>query len=103
MSDDIVFVGLVTPADGAFTIEFPDLPGCGTFAPTFTELLSMAKDAMVGWLVVSLVSNEGIPASRVRESDPCLPGSLWVSVGIPRAFLASQLLDEVQNRKKPGN
>ena len=41
-------------ADEGFLIEVPDLPGCMTAGETEEEALELLRDAMVGWLTVSL-------------------------------------------------
>ena len=44
----------VTHDDDTWLAEFPDCPGCQTEADTEDELLAMAKEALHGWLEVSM-------------------------------------------------
>lgn len=96
--DSIVYLGRVMQEGDRYLIDFPDLPGCQTFAGSPEKLIAMARDAVTGWLVVSLIQNEGIPSAHTRMSDYLPAGSSWLIVDIPRASLASQLLEEVQSR-----
>jgi predicted RNase H-like HicB family nuclease len=44
----------VTRENQYWLAEFPDCPGCQTFAESEDELQSMAAEALNGWLEVSL-------------------------------------------------
>lgn len=48
------YFGLVTREGDKWLIEFPDLPGCCTFAESYEELLSHAAEALEGRLEVDL-------------------------------------------------
>ena len=50
--------------------EFPDLPGCQTFADTLDELLSNASEALACELVESLARGDKLPAARPMQSIP---------------------------------
>jgi antitoxin HicB len=45
--------------EGGFSVSVPDLPGCHTQGETREEALSMAKDAIEGYLEV--LADEGHP------------------------------------------
>lgn len=38
--------------DGAYTIMFPDFPGCVTFGYTFDEAIKMGEEALSLWIEV---------------------------------------------------
>ena len=50
--------------------EFPDLPGCQTFADTLDELLTNASEALACELVESLARGDKLPAARPMQSIP---------------------------------
>ena len=50
--------------------EFPDLPGCQTFADTLDELLTNASEALACELVESLARGGKLPAARPMQSIP---------------------------------
>ncbi len=52
--------------EGGFLVEFPDLPGCLTEGETLDEALVNAREALSGWLYVSLKDNGDAPPARQR-------------------------------------
>ena len=50
--------------------EFPDLPGCQTFADTLDELLTNASEALACELVESLARGDKLPAAHPMQSIP---------------------------------
>ena len=52
---------LVAPDEGAFFIEFPDLPGCITQAETADAIGAMASDALRAWLETARQFGREIP------------------------------------------
>ena len=50
--------------------EFPDLPGCQTFADTLDELLTNASEALACERVESLARGDKLPAARPMQSIP---------------------------------
>jgi predicted RNase H-like HicB family nuclease len=52
----------------AFTVVFPDLPGCVTEGRNLDEALYMADDAACGWILTTLEDGEKLPpASKPGE------------------------------------
>lgn len=51
-----------------FTVDVPDLPGCVTEGDTWEDAVYMVRDAMRGWLRLSLEEGEPLPAARGREA-----------------------------------
>lgn len=47
--------------EGGFTVTVPALPGCVTYGEDLDHALSMAKEAMEGYVSVLKESNEPIP------------------------------------------
>lgn len=47
--------------DGGYTITVPALPGCVTQGETIEEAISMARDAIQGWIEVARKHGEPIP------------------------------------------
>lgn len=57
--------------EGRYTLaEFPDCPGCQTFAEPGYDLIALAQDALAGWLEVHLEDGHAPPqpSARVRTS-----------------------------------
>ena len=48
-------------AEGAYNVEFPDLPGCLTFGHSLEEALAYAKDALDGYLESIDLREQEIP------------------------------------------
>ncbi len=48
---------------GAYWVEFPDLPGCQTFADTVTEAVSYSQEALTGYILTVLETGSDIPAA----------------------------------------
>ena len=75
--------------------EFPDCPGCQTFASSEAELAVEAKDAVEGWLEAHLVHGAVPPAPRVHRGANVLRvdinTSLAVRVQIRQARDAAKL------------
>jgi antitoxin HicB len=69
--------------EGGYWAEFPDLPGCITEGDSEEEVLSMAKDALSGWLAVRFERNFTIPEAKFLKGK----NVRWVEpnpdVGIP--------------------
>ena len=64
-----VYPAILTPEDGAYNVDFPDLPGCYTCGDDLADALHMANDALSLWLCRSEEKNSPIPAaSRTVEA-----------------------------------
>ena len=50
--------------------EFPDCPGCQTFAGKRDDLPALAKEALEGWLEAHLVDGSIPPAPKVHRRAP---------------------------------
>jgi DNA-binding XRE family transcriptional regulator/predicted RNase H-like HicB family nuclease len=74
------YPAVVTKEGRATLAEFPDCPGCQTFAEPREDILAQAEDALRGWLEATLAAGEAParPAKRVRT--PRGGRLLWVSV-----------------------
>lgn len=71
-------------------VEFPDCPGCQTFADTEGDVLPMAKDALAGWLEAHLVDGRAPPRPRRHERVP-MGCSLLTVIVPPSLSVATQL------------
>ena len=66
-----VYPAILSPdPDGGYTVDFPDLLGCVTEGDTLAEALSMAADAMAGWLYSAQRHGDEIPVPTDIESVP---------------------------------
>ena len=90
------------------TIEFPDCPGCATFAEPDEDAVATAKEALEGWLEAHLIEGEAAPrptfsgpvtrrAKAVRIAvDPALAARLQIrwardDAGLSQAELAKRM------------
>lgn len=58
------YIAVFHPAEerpGAYTVTFPDLPGCITQGDSFAEAFAMAQEALEGFLEVSRKDGDPIP------------------------------------------
>jgi antitoxin HicB len=75
----------ITERDGdRTTIEFPDCPGCATFAEPDEDVLSVAREALEGWLDAELAQREAPP--RPAFVGPTKRGRKALAVDIPMAL-----------------
>lgn len=60
------YLAVVRPdrSDGAYHVEFPDLPGCGCEAPTVDEALSNAENALRNHAAKLEKRGRSLPAPR---------------------------------------
>ena len=70
-------------------VEFPDAPGCQTFADRKADIYATAKEAIEGWLEANLVSGEVPPWPKAHRTPG--RGAELVHVTIePKLALAVQ-------------
>jgi DNA-binding XRE family transcriptional regulator/predicted RNase H-like HicB family nuclease len=55
--------------------EFPDCPGCQTFAEPGQDIADVATEALVGWLEAHMVGREAPPRPKKHQGE-----FLWVDV-----------------------
>lgn len=63
MVSDFVFSAMIkySRSDRAYTVTFPDLPGCVTFGNTLDEAKGMAAEALSGYLASIFERNARMP------------------------------------------
>lgn len=74
--------GVVTHEGRRTLIEFPDAPGCYTFAEPRENIRQMAQEALEGWLEASLAHGEAPPVPSL-DSAPAWKGKEVVYVPVP--------------------
>ncbi len=92
------YVGLVSKEGRHYLVEFPDAPGCQTFAESKAKLAAMAEDALLGWLEAHLVTGEVPPlvhkkrlSKRKNTIVVPVPPLLAVKIELRRARLARRI------------
>lgn len=60
------YVARVVREGKHWLVEFPDAPGCQTFATSRAEIESMAHDALLGWLAVTMAHGRRLPRPKAR-------------------------------------
>ena len=66
--------------DGIYVVSVPALPGCFTQGHSFDEAITMAQDAIIGFINVLVQRGKGIPIERSRTSP------FTVSVMLPKVL-----------------
>ncbi|MGC3788717.1 type II toxin-antitoxin system HicB family antitoxin [Priestia aryabhattai] len=56
------YYGLFSHDEDGVSVSFPDLKGCLTCGNDLKEAIEMAQDALGGYLLVSKMDNDDIPA-----------------------------------------
>ena len=54
-------IRLLKEEDGGYTVVVPTLPGCVTFGETFEEAMSMAKEAIEGYIETLIDLEKQVP------------------------------------------
>lgn len=76
----------ITARDGdRTTVEFPDCPGCATFAEADEDVLTVAREALEGWLQAELVGREVPPRPAFDGKVKRGQKALSVDIGMPLA------------------
>lgn len=61
------YVAALSSEHGHTLIEFPDCPGCQTFADASEDISTVAEEALEGWLEVHLEGGDAPPRPRARK------------------------------------
>ena len=65
---NVIYPAVFSFEDGAYNVEFPDLPGCLTFGDTVEEAFYNAKEALAGYSASVLEHGGNLPqASAMSE------------------------------------
>ena len=60
-----VYTAILTPEEnGAFSVRFPDFPGCYTSGDNLADAVNMARDALCLWLYDLEQEKRSIPPAR---------------------------------------
>ena len=60
------YIATVTRERKYWLAEFPDAPGCQTFAESRKELEAMAEEALIGWLESTIDNARRLPRPKAR-------------------------------------
>jgi antitoxin HicB len=83
-------------------VEFPDCPGCQTFGASKEEAISMAQDALQGWLESHLVASRITPRPSAKRGTPITINSVLAVVLQIRWARAEQGLTQGALAKRAG-
>lgn len=64
---------------GAYSVKFPDVPGCHTFGETFEDALAYASEALQGFLETLLLVGQDLPLPST-EIDRLRPGDIYAVI-----------------------
>lgn len=89
---------LIPEEEGGYSVIVPDLPGCATQGETAEEAFAMAKDAIAGWIEVTLDDQEEIPKPSTLEETARRLGEILEEIvdsteDLERVILASVQID----------
>lgn len=68
----LIYPAIFHYEDESYWVEFPDFPGCHTYADTIQDALLSAQEALAGHCVVMLEEKQALPAISNIESL-CVP------------------------------
>ena len=68
--------------DGAFDVDFPDIPGCSTFGDDLDDAVEMAAEVLQSFLSMMLSEDVEPPALVVRHIDDEARGAFSVLVSV---------------------
>jgi len=81
-------------------VEFPDAPGCVTFAEKDNDVNRLAREALEGWLEAYLTSGQVPPVPRIRRGLAIdVPVHLALKVSIRQARAAAGLTQAALAKK----
>ncbi len=102
MLRQITYQGVFEPAgSGAFSVYFPDLPGCTSYGDTLSEAQKNAQDALGLHLYGMEQDGDPVPAPSVTlEVDPETAAGYLVC---PVTVFPSLVRDELDNRRVKTN
>jgi predicted RNase H-like HicB family nuclease len=64
----LIYPGIFHKEDNGYWVEFPDLPGCQSFADTLIEIYEYAKESLTGYCVTLLEQGKNLnPPSDICE------------------------------------
>ena len=74
------FAAVFTPeANGAFSVRFPDLPGCYTCGDNMPDTVAMAQDALCLWLYDFEQDNKTVPTAS-NPKDIAIEGEEFTTI-----------------------
>ncbi len=67
---NVIYPAVLHKEDGAYWVDFPDLPGCQSFGETLCETIENAKEALVGHCLAMIDQKMKLPLpSEIDEID----------------------------------
>jgi predicted RNase H-like HicB family nuclease/DNA-binding XRE family transcriptional regulator len=83
------YPAIITQEGKRILAEFPDCPGCATFAEPGEDILALAQEALTGWLEAHLEDGAAPPRPTIRRRWPRGSTILLVSVPVKLAVALS--------------
>jgi antitoxin HicB len=97
------YVAKLTREANRWLVAFPDCPGCQTFGDTREEALSMAAEALEGWLETHLEHGDVPPRPRARRGGVPVDVRAGLDVAIQLRWLRDDLgLSQAEIAKRVG-
>lgn len=79
------YIGILEKEPGTlWGIWFPDLPGCISAAPTSSQVIEQAPDALAQWLEQALVDGDVLPKPRPMEE---IRNDEWVREALAKGHI----------------
>lgn len=82
---------------GGWTIWYPDLPGCMTFATTYDQIGQRAREVFEVWMRSEVERGHTIPEPTAYPHDDFWPNGLdaELSPPLPQAFTAQEVAERL--------
>jgi len=97
------YIAKLTREAGRWLVDFPDCPGCQTFGDTKPEAITMAAEALEGWLETHLEFGDVPPRPRARRGGVPVDVPPGLDVAIQLRWLRDDLgLSQAELAKRVG-
>jgi predicted RNase H-like HicB family nuclease/DNA-binding XRE family transcriptional regulator len=97
------YIAKLTREAGRWLVDFPDCPGCQTFGDTKAEALSLAAEALEGWLETHLEFGDVPPRPRARRGGVPIDVASGLDIAIQLRWLRDDLgLSQAELAKRVG-
>lgn len=70
MPEAVTYYAHLTQEDGHWLVTFPDCRGCQTFGDTREDALTLAHEALQGWLEALSTRGDAFPVANADQGEP---------------------------------
>ena len=89
----LIYPGIFYNEDGRYWVEFPDLPGCQSFADTLPEIYEGAKEALYAYCAALMAQGVILPVPSYI-ADIKVPKNAFTSLVSPLASFTDGVVEQ---------